>query len=330
MPTGDVFLSRLAQCDPGLAARMVFHATGNPAPSLSGVALVVFWLGDPLRQKYPDCYAEAAGIAQAARRRGIALLNAPEGLSNTSKADQSAIWAKAGIPSAPVRCVSSPQELVRAFTEFAGPCFLRGNDTHAERGLRVLRSAREAHVAARALPGPAALVRIQDIRAEYRAAGAPPSSLFSRFHHKARAFVIRGEVKASHLFFSPDLAVGLSNSLFARESGPKHALLRRSGFRQSLFADLIAEDLAYFDTPVARKDVLAGAVAALGLDFAAVDYSLRPDGSVILWEANPFFCLPPGEESVLSAERAAVARVNASLDWMAGCLSAALPQRLAS
>ena len=62
---------------------------------------------------------------------------------------------------------------------------------------------------------------------------------------------------------------------------------------------------------------------ALGLDFAAVDYSIRPDGSVILWEANPYFYLPRGEQSVLSAERNAVERVNTSLDWMAGNLRAA-------
>ena len=61
-----------------------------------------------------------------------------------------------------------------------------------------------------------------------------------------------------------------------------------------------------------------------------MDYSLRPDGTPILWEANPYFCLPRGEESVLSAERNAVARVNASFDWMAQCLWAALPHRLAS
>lgn len=103
MPTGDVFLSRLKKRDPELAARLVIHQTGTPAPSLSRIALVVFWLGDPLRQKYPDCYAEAAGIAHAAARRGIRVLNHPDGLSNTAEALQSEIWSKAGIPSAPVR-----------------------------------------------------------------------------------------------------------------------------------------------------------------------------------------------------------------------------------
>ncbi len=330
VPTGDVFLSRLKIRDPELAARLVFHQTGQPAPSLSGIGLVVFWLGDPLRQKYPDCYADASAIAESAARRGIAMLNPPDALSNTTKALQSAIWSKAGIPSAPVRCIEDASQLPSVFAELAGPSLLRGNDTHAERGICVLSKQSDAELAARKLSAPAALVRIHDVRAEYRAAGTHPSSLYSRFHHKARAFVFRGEVKASHLFFSRDLVVGLSNCLLAREDRPKRRFLRSLGFRCDLFQELIGEDRSYFESEVPYKDVLVRAVAALGLDVAAVDYSIRPDGTPILWEANPYFWLPRGEESVLSAERNAVERVNASFDWMAQCLWAALPYRLAS
>ena len=71
------------------------------------------------------------------------------------------------------------------------------------------------------------------------------------------------------------------------------------------------------------------AVRELGLDFAAVDYSIRPDGSPILWEANPYFYLPAGQASVLSTERHAVERVNQSLDWMAEQLRAAVPELVA-
>lgn len=329
VPTGQVFLSRLKVRDPELAARIIVHPTGSPPPSLAGVALVVFWLGDPLRQKYPACFDEALGIAAAAIRRGIALINPPTGLSNTTKARQSALWAASGIPSAPVRHVTA-DDLAPVFAGLGGPCFLRGDDTHAERDIQVLRTADDAARAAAALEGPAALVRIHDVRAGYRAGPHDPASLYARFHHKARAFVFRGEVKASHLFFSHHLAVGLSNSLLEREARPRRELARKFGFRRKLFNDMIAEDIAYFETPVAHPHVFVQAVAALGLDVAAVDYSIQADGSPILWEANPYFWLPPGEQSVLSAERGAVERVNQSLDWMASCLWAALPERLAS
>lgn len=330
VPTGDVFFTRLQATDTELASRIVTHSTGNPMPSLQGVALVVFWLGDPLRQKYPECYAEAVAIADAASRRGIALINAPQGLSNTSKGCQSGIWSKAGIPSAEARCISSASDLPSAFASLGGPCILRGDETHAERSVLVLKSQSDANMAARSLQPPAALIRVHDIRAEYRTAGTDPSSLYARFHHKARAFVFRGEVKASHLFFAREMIVGLSNCLLAREARPRRRLLRQFGFRRALFEDMIAEDVAYFNSAIPYKDVLVKAVAALGLDVAAVDYSIRPDGTPILWEANPYFWLPRGEESVLSEERRAVDRVNSSVDWMAGCLRAALPERLAS
>lgn len=330
VPTGPAFMARLRRHAPDLAARIVTHETGNLAPSFAGIGLVVFWLGDPLRQKYPACYAEAEAMAQVAARRGIPVLNHPDGLSNTTKALQSDIWLKAGIPCAPVRCVSDAVELFAACAEFDSPCFLRGNDTHAERSIRTLSTPAQIDAAARSLAGPAAVVRIHDVRAEYRAAGTPGSSLYSRFHHKARAFVCCGDVKASHLFFSRQTAVGLSNSLFSRESGPIRSLARAAGFRRQLFDDLVSEDIAYFHSSLPYKDVLVNAVTALGLDIAAVDYSIRPDGTPILWEANPYFCLPPGSESILSEERLAVGRVNASLDWIAASLGAAIPERLAS
>ena len=330
VPTGKVFLKRLRARHYELASRIVLHETGQPVPSLACVSLVVFWLGDPLRQKYPDCFAEAAAIARAAKRKGISVLNSPDGLSNTSKAVQSRIWAANGIPSARVNFVETPGQLIGAYTEMASPCLLRGNETHAQRNIRTIRTLAEAEAAARTTTLPAALVEVRDVRAEYRAAGAPSHDLYSRFHHKARAFVFRGEVKASHLFFSRDLVVGLSNSLFAREERSRRRLLRSMGFRRKLFEELIAEDLGYFRSDLPYKDILVRSVSALGLDIAAVDYSIRPDGSPILWEANPYFYLPPGEDSVLCAERMAIGRVNLSLDWMAHCLWQALPVKLAS
>ncbi len=330
VPTGEVFLERLRARHFELANRLRFHETGQPPPSLAGVGLVLFWLGDPLRQKYPDCFAEAAEIAQDAKRKGIPILNSPDSLSNTAKAVQSRIWAANGVPSARVNCIETPGQLIGSYAEMDSPCLLRGDETHAERNIRTIRTRAEAEAAARNISLPAALVEVRDVRAEYRAAGASPNDLYSRFHHKARAFVFRGEVKASHLFFSRDLVVGLSNSLFAREARSRRRLVRTMGFRRKLFDELIAEDLNYFRSDLPYQDVLVRAVSALGLDIAAVDYSIRPDGSPILWEANPYFCLPRGEDSVLSAERLAVGRVNASLDWMANRLWQALSVKLAS
>ncbi|MEZ5967947.1 MAG: hypothetical protein R3C00_02640 [Hyphomonas sp.] len=329
VPTGRVFLSRLRETDPQFARRLSVHATGSGPADLSGVALVLFWLGDPLHLKYPECYAEAAAIADAARERRIPLLNPPEGLSNTSKAAQAAIWAGAGIPSAAARLVNSADELLSAYDKFNGDCLVRSNVEHTQRDVSILRSARDAHEASANCAFPAVVIRLHDVRREYRAAGEDPHSLYARFHHKARAFVFRDKVIPSHLFFSRSMIVGLDNSLFAREARPRRRMARACGFRRDLFQEIIDEDLRYFGSNLSCKPVLSRAVRELGLDFAAVDYSIRPDGSPILWEANPYFYLPAGQASVLSTERHAVERVNQSLDWMAEQLRAAVPELVA-
>lgn len=327
VPTGDVFMARLRETDPAFARRFRTHPTGSGKPDLSGVDLVVFWLGDPLNEKYPDCFAEAVDIANSARQRDIPLLNSPESLCHTSKTRQSAIWQQAGVPSARAKIVFRSEQLVSTCQELGGTCIVRSDVEHAQRDVLIVRNKADARRAAQTCAFPVAVVQLFDIRAEHRAAGAEPSSLFSRYHHKARAFVFGDAVMRSHLFFAPDLVVGLSNSLLAREARPRRRRGHALGFRRGLFNAMIREDRDYFDGQPLYARTLAGAVRALGLDFAAVDYSLRPDGSVILWEANPYFHLPRGEDSVLSAERGAVERVNASLDWMASQLRARVDHR---
>ena len=323
VPTGEVFMNRVRKTDPDFAARIRFHETGSDAPDLSGVSLVMFWLGDPLKEKYPECFAEAAGIARAARDAGIRLLNSPEALSNTAKTRQSAIWYQERVPSARARIVNRPASLEQVCKDLGGTCIIRSDVEHAQRDVRIVRNAADARRAARECPFPVAVIQLYDIRAEYRDAGADPSSLFTRYHHKARAFVFGDAVMRSHLFFAPDLVVGLSNCLLKREARPRRQMAHKFGYNRKLLNDMIREDQAYFDSDPIYARTLAQGVRALGLDFAAVDYSIRPDGSVILWEANPYFYLPHGEKSVFSAERGAVDRVNRSLDWMAQNLRAA-------
>ena len=39
------------------------HETGSPPPDVSRARAVVFWMADPLREFYPDCFEEASAIA---------------------------------------------------------------------------------------------------------------------------------------------------------------------------------------------------------------------------------------------------------------------------
>ena len=51
------------------------------------------------------------------------------------------------------------------------------------------------------------------------------------------------------------------------------------------------------------------AMTALGIDFAAIDYSSLGNGDVILWEANPYFYFPPMRERMFVRERRTPERV---------------------
>lgn len=324
VPTGNVFMERLQATDPAFAARFRVHETGSGAADLSNVALVLFWLGDPLREKYPACFMEAMEIAAAARSANIRILNSPEALSNTTKTRQSAIWHKERVPSARARMVNEPENLAQVCKDLGGICIVRSDVEHAQRDVLIVRNEADVRRAVETCEFPVAVIQKFDIRGEYRAAGAEPSSLFRRYHHKARAFVFGDAVMRSHLFFASGPVVGLSNCLLKREARPRRRLGHRFGYNRKLFNDMIREDKTYFEADPLYARTLAHGVRALGLDFAAVDYSIRPDGSVVLWEANPYFWLPRGEESVLSEERNAVERVNKSLDWMAGQLRMAV------
>jgi len=326
VPTGAEFMRRVKQRNPGFAGRIRFHRTGADVINLDNVALIAFWLGDPLRQIYPECYAEAAQIAAAAARLGLRSLNAPDALSNTSKSSQALIWTRDRVPSARSLAVRSREEVRAAIQQVGLPCIVRLDEIHCQRNVFIVRNERDVSTTVAAMQFPAVVSQMIDVREQYRISDPDRTSLFSRYHHKARAFVFNGNVIASHLFFSSSLIVGMSNSTFALEDTRYRKLACKIGLRRRDLNDMIAADIAYFRTSVTHADVLVGAVAALGLDFAALDYSLLPGGQPMIWEANPFFHLPGGDKSVLSAARGAVARVDASFDWMADNLEAALDQ----
>lgn len=322
MPTSREFLRQLRRRAPRLASRVRLHPTGSGPADLSRTGLVLFWLADPLLERYPDCYAEAVVIEAEARERWITTLNPPGALNNTSKSTQAEIWRAAGIACQPVIRVADPGALSVALDQVDLPCILRSDISHAQHSTHVVRSPSEVLATARQVRGPIALIPLLDLPRAYRERGE--TGLYARFHHKARAIIAGNQVIASHLFFAKSPIVSQASSLFARESRPRRVAARRVGFRASLLKALIQADLDYFERPVAHAETLRRAVRVLGLDFAAIDYSFAPDGSVILWEANPFFYLPHGRHSVMSGPRQAERRVDATYARLVSALSEAV------
>jgi hypothetical protein len=334
-------LDDIAKRQPRLSARLRFHHTGESAPDLGGVRAVVFWLSDPLRERYPDCYVEAARIRDAARSRGVRIVNDPDALSNTIKSVQARWWRAAGVPTPAHYPFATRNQLEDALGRAAFPVVLRADQLHALEGMRVCATPDDVL----ALPDetiryPGALAEFVDVRSGYEASN--PRTAWSQLFHKKRQFVFGHVTRTSHLFFSAEPLVASSTCTFrlapehvswwqravarltkrlpqANASRWKAILAENPASRPAfdLFQDALREDLRYWEAGSDRADVMRAAMSALGLDFAAIDYSSLADGSVVLWEANPHFNLPSARQRMLPKERRTRERLTSYGDAIA-------------
>jgi hypothetical protein len=272
---------------PAIAERIRIHETGNMRPSFEHVIAVVFLLGDPLREFYPRCYAEAVEIADRARSSAIRVLNPPEALSNSVKSVQSRIWRDAGIATPAYERFESYDEL-RAIAERVPPPFLvRSDAEHARAGLHLCeRSGDLERLDAQAVALPGAIAPLLDLRRGY--AAPDPRALF---HHKKRVLVMDRVLRTKHLMFADGPIVGSKSSIFSQYNSRHTVLHWRAALRPSHWA-CVQADLAYWRRGSEHEELMLSAVRALGLDFAAIDYSDMADGTVMLWEANPHPELP--------------------------------------
>lgn len=292
----DLELSR-----PAVHARVRIHETGDPAPALDEITGVVFWLADPLREHFPQCFREASAIAAEARSRGIPIANPPDALSNTVKSVQARLWDEAGIPTPEQLRFESRHELLGLLDRVRYPVIVRSDDEHAQRGMRLCGS--PGAVESAVGPGfhfPGALSPIVDTRAGYR--NGADKTVWARYHHKKRALVLGQRVVPLELFFSRDPIVASETCTFHRYAG-RRRLPDRLASLLPWERRCIDADRAYAAGGRVPADLLRRAVAALCLDLAAVDYADLADGGSVLWEANPHFRLPPVSSMYLPGPR---------------------------
>ena len=309
-------LEHLASTAPALYARLRLHETGAEPPRLDDVRAVVFWLGDPLRERYPECFAHASEIAGRARLLGIPIVNAPEALSNTIKSVQARRWCDAGIPCAPsIRC-DDADALRRAVDAAAYPIFVRADLLHAQRQMTVYRTRADAEALLRGpLTFPLVVVGFVDTRADYAALG---SSVWSRLYHKRRAFVLGDEVLAYHIYFSADPIVGGAASTCSRYAGRRRHLAPLARILP-LDRACLAADYDYWRAAPPHAELLRRATRALDLDYVAIDYAVRADGTAVLWEANPYPFIPrEWHQMPLARERRLAQRIPALFTSVGG------------
>jgi len=284
---------------PLLGRRFRQWETGQPLPSLDDVAAVLFLLQDPLAERFPDCFAEAAELASAARDKGIRVINGPECLSNTIKSRQAKLWRRAGFSTPPCFSFGSCTELECLAASIDGPMILKADWEHAQRQMLLVADRSELkRLPAHRIPLPGSLSPLVDVRASYRA--VDPDSLFAKYYHKKRAMVFGRHVQSNHVFFSQSPIVGCVSSTFGhyRSVNPIRRLVGRVRC-----AEHVKADLQYHFSVCEHAEELASAARALGLEFCAIDYSVHADGQLELWEANPHFSLHLWPVEVLAAQR---------------------------
>ena len=297
-------VERIARDAPQVHARLRFHATGSgAAPTLDGVRAVVFWLADPLRELYPDCFAEASALESRARERGLVLVNPPSVLSNSIKSTQARLWEQAGVSSPACFPFADRAGLENALARAGYPLLLKGDLMHAQDRMHFCRSAKDGLRLPDARIGyPGVATSFVDTRAGW--AAREPESLFARYYHKKRLFVFGRELQPRHVFFSKSPIVGLGTSHLRRYL-PRPGRASRPGLLglRRVEREMLAADWAYFDAPCEAPEVLAHAARSLGFGYAALDYATRADGSVVVWEANPYPFVPGPGQYALPVER---------------------------
>ncbi len=307
---GERTLRWIRRHDPALAERILVHETGTGAlpTAAAGAGAVVFWLADPLRERYPDCYAEACEIAELAARRGARVVNPLAALSNAIKSTQARLWEQAGIPCAGGRRYADRAELERLLTAAEFPVIVRPDLLHAQEGVAVCRTAGEA-VAAAERDGryPGVLMPFVDTREAYRL--RDPGSVWAQLYHKKRAYVMGDMVMSAHVFFSASPIVAWDGCTFRWYEGWR-SLLQPFAYLRRLDREALAADRAFEHGHAEHPAMMRRAAAALGLDFVAIDYSTFADGGVVLWEANPHPSIPGWRRSGMPLVRRMVPRLN--------------------
>jgi hypothetical protein len=120
--------------------------------------------------------------------------------------------------------------------------------------------------------------------------------------------VFGGTVLNNHAYFSEHPIVGEKSSTFRQ---------MEQGHEPERIGEMFAADIAFSYAAPEQPEIMRKAVRSLGLDFAAIDFSTFADGSIVLWEANPYFDLAAVKKCMLWKERDLAGRNHRYVDAMA-------------
>jgi hypothetical protein len=207
------------------------------------------------RHTWGGFLAHAARLEERAAALGLAVVN-PTGSFTYLHSRDLAVWARRGIPCPPHQAFADVEEVRLGY-----PQILRRDSEHQGGRMHRVGDADEARAAFAGDRGPGGREKPLDLAVEFVDTRWPDG-----FYRKRRAYVVGSEVIPAHAVRSESWIVNF-------------------GARVGTLASY-REDKRFLSEGEPRADLLRAAVAALGADLAAVDYSPTPAGEYVFWEAN--------------------------------------------
>lgn len=225
------------------------------ADDLAGFDAVLFWT---YRHTWGGFLAHAARLEARAAALGLAVVNPTASFTYLHSRDLD-VWQRLGIPCPRHQRFDALEQISLPY-----PLVLRRDSEHQGGRMHRVRDLREAQAAFAGDRGrrkPGDRERPLDLALEFVDTRWPDG-----LYRKRRAYVVGGEVIPAHAVRSEGWIVNF-------------------GARVGTLASY-KEDKLFLEAGEPRADRVCEAVAALGADSAAVDYSPTPEGDCVFWEAN--------------------------------------------
>jgi hypothetical protein len=316
---------------PELSARVRLHETGTGPAALDDISAVFFWLADPLLD-YPDCYEEAIAIQEEAERRSLPMINRPTALATYGKDFQAERFLTEDIPTPRAVSVDSVTDLADCIDRLGLPLLVRGARSFSRQGTLIVRSRHQVDSLKQDdLPEHAIVTGLVDVKGPQ--AGYPTHDLWSRYYHRKRVLLIGDQCVPDSLYLGKDPLLQQSSSLY-RDFHSWQTRLRPYGWfgRQAIrvvrrrmgLLRAVELETEFTEAPVDADDLFKKAGAALGLEFLAFDYASLPDGSLLIWEANPYPHIPSTAGNILPHTRGVEPKVRNIYRAFARCFESLL------
>ncbi len=228
------------------------HQPWLPEADLGACDAVCFW---PYRHGWNNYLFWAGRLERRCAALGVPVVN-PVTRHTWLHSPDLAAWARQGVRCAAHQRFSLPAQLALRY-----PLVLRRDSEHRGRRMHLVRDPAEAAAAcARDQAAPGRVNRL-DLAVEFIDTRWPDG-----FFRKRRAYAVGGEVIPAHSVRSQRWLVNFGSRAGNQGSYREHR-------------EFLAEGEP-------RADLVRQAAAAIGADFAALDYSPAPDGGYVFWEAN--------------------------------------------